>query len=148
MLAASDPLPGSVTATAVSGGVGVPSGLRNRSCCSVVPRCSIGALKKPLDVIRLPMPMSPWHSSCWISTWVSRSVTPPPPNFSLIMNDVSPRSDAFSHTSSGDSVSASSTARARGRMWSAANFLASSTNCSCSAVSRRPSRTVRPISHP
>ena len=57
--AASEPTPGSVDASAVSGGRGPHSGRSQRSRCSGVPTSSRGRAKKPADVIRLPMPAQP-----------------------------------------------------------------------------------------
>ncbi len=49
-----------------------------------------GRGEEPPEVIRFPMEMSPWHSSSCTRHWVTRSVTPPPPYSSGIMNEVSP----------------------------------------------------------
>ena len=54
--AASEPTSGSVVASAVIGGRSPVSGRSQRSFCSSVPSASTGSAKKPLEVIRLPMP--------------------------------------------------------------------------------------------
>jgi hypothetical protein len=77
--AASEPKSGSVVASAVIGGRSPASGRSQRSCCSSVPSASTGSAKKPLEVIRLPIPAQPWQSSSWTRQPVNASVSPPPP---------------------------------------------------------------------
>ena len=121
MEAASEPLSGSVVASAVSGGSGAHSGATQRSACSGVPSASTGSAKKPFEVSRLPIPAQPWESSSCTRQPVRQSVRPPPPSASGSMKEVSPSSAAAAHSSAGCSVSASSTARETGRISRAAN---------------------------
>ena len=92
--AASEPTPGSVDASAVSGGVGEQSGASHRCCCSGVPTSTTGRAKNPPDVTRFPIPAQPQFSSSWTMQPVRTSATPPPPTSSGSMNDVSPTSAA------------------------------------------------------
>ena len=101
MEAASEPLSGSVVASAVSGGSGAHSGATQRSACSGVPSASTGSAKKPLEVSRLPIPAQPWESSSCTRQPVRQSVRPPPPSASGSMNEVSPSSAAAAHSSAG-----------------------------------------------
>ena len=135
MPAASEPKSGSVVASAVIGGRSAVSGRSQRSCCSSLPSASTGSAKKPFEVIRLPMPEQPWHSSSWTRQPVKTSVSPPPPSASGSMNDVSPIAAALCHVSHGVSVSASSTAAAIGRISRAAKSRQTRWISSCSSVS-------------
>ncbi len=81
------------------------------------------------------MPRPPAHSSSWTRHCVKTSVKPPPGYSSGSMNPVMPTSAALRHRSQGVSVSASSTARARGLISSRAKARVSSTMSRCSAVS-------------
>ena len=133
--AASEPKSGSVVASAVIGGRSAVSGRSQRSFCSSVPSASTGSAKKPFDVIRLPIPEQPWHSSSCTRQPVNASVSPPPPSSSGSMNDVSPMPAALCHSSHGTSVSASSTAAAAGRISRAAKSRQTRWISSCSGVS-------------
>ena len=124
-----------MVASAVIGGRSAVSGRSQRSCCSSVPSASTGSAKKPLEVMRLPMPEQPWHSSSCTRQPVKTSVSPPPPNSSGSMNDVRPIAAALSHRSQGVSVSASSTAAAAGRISRAAKSRQTRWISSCSGVS-------------
>ena len=135
MPAASEPKSGSVVASAVIGGRSPVSGRSQRSFCSSLPSASTGSAKKPFDVIRLPMPEQPWHSSSWTRQPVKASVRPPPPSSSGSMNDVRPIAAALCHVSHGTSVSASSTSAATGRISRAAKSRQTRWISSCSCVS-------------
>jgi hypothetical protein len=124
-----------VVASAVIGGLSEASGRSQRSCCASVPSASTGSAKKPLDVIRFPMPEQPWHSSSCTRQPVKTSVRPPPPTASGSMNDVRPIAAALCHRSHGVSVSASSTAAAAGRISRAAKSRQTRWISSCSGVS-------------
>ena len=100
--AASEPAPGSVVASAVSGGLSPVSGSIQRRFCSSVPSASTGSAKKPPEVTRLPIPEQPRQSSSWTMQPVRQSVMPPPPYSSGSMNDVSPSPAALCQTSHGD----------------------------------------------
>ena len=74
--AVSEPTPGSVEASAVSGGRWPHSGASQRCRCSGVPTSISGRAKKPAEVIRLPMPAQPQFSSSWTMQPVSTSLDP------------------------------------------------------------------------
>ena len=82
MAAVSEPTPGSVEASAVSGGCGPHSGASQRCCCSGVPTSITGRAKKAPEVIRLPMPAQPQFSSSCTMQPVKTSPMPPPPTCS------------------------------------------------------------------
>ena len=134
MAAVSEPTPGSVDASAVSGGVGEHSGASHRCCCSGVPTSTTGRAKNPPDVTRFPIPAQPQFSSSWTMQPVRTSATPPPPTSSGSMNDVSPTSAARCTTSTGQCVSRSSTSAATGRISARANSAASAWISRCSSV--------------
>ncbi len=116
--AESDPEPGSVVASAVKTGASPVSGRSQASFCSSVPSARIGSAKNPFEHTKFPMPGSPKHSCSWTRHWVKTSVNPPPPYSSGIMKSVMPSFAAWPKSPTGDSVSASSTARAAGRICS------------------------------
>ena len=140
--AASEPAPGSVVASAVSGGRSPAIGSSQRRCCSSLPSSTIGSAKKPPEVIRLPIPAQPRQSSSWTTTPVTQSVSPPPPTSSGSMKEVSPSAAALYQTSHGVSVSASSTSAAIGRISRSANSRQTSRISRCSGVSPKGSKAV------
>ncbi len=90
--AASEPLWGSVVASAVIGGSSPASGSSQRRFCTSEPSTSTGSAKNPLEVIRLPIPLQPCESSSCTMHEVRQSVIPAPPYSSGSMNEVRPSS--------------------------------------------------------
>src|SRR5882757_8305018 len=88
------------------------------------------------------MPGSPQHSSSWTRHWVNTSVKPPPPYSSGSMKLVIPTSPAWANRSTGVTTSASSTARARGRISRSAKSLHSLTIWRCSALTGQAGKWV------
>ena len=80
--AVSDPTPGSVDASAVSGGRSVHSGASQRCRCSSIETSITVRAKNAPEVIGLPMPAQPQFSSSWTMQPVSTSSMPPRPTSS------------------------------------------------------------------
>ena len=120
-------------ASAPSGGSEPVKGRSQRSFWASSPSTVTGSAKKPLEVIRLPIPAHPCESSSWTMQAVRQSVIPSPPYSAGTMNDVRPSVAALRQIAHGTSVSASSTARDTGRISFAANSRQSRWISSCSS---------------